>query len=133
SLKEQRPIRAMRARTSRKRLEEVRCVRASRRRVRRVLGGGRAGRWRGRENRGNVCNTGKRDIGLSGRSSPRSNPFVGSVRRPRLLWLRVIGGDNATRRIRCWNEGQFHTSTLGHICPPRGRILPSLRLFTLFG
>ena len=131
SLKEQRPIGAMRARTRRKRLEEVRGVRTSRRRVRRVvLGGGRAGRRRGRENRGGVFSSGRRGTALSGRSSRSSNPFVGSLRRPRLLRLRVVGGDHATRRTRCWNEGQFHTSTLGHVCPPRGWILPSLRLFT---
>jgi hypothetical protein len=39
SLKEQRPIRTMRARSRSKRLEEVRGVRARLRRVRRVLGG----------------------------------------------------------------------------------------------
>ena len=48
SLKEQRPIRATRARTKRKWLEEVRVGRASRRRVRREFGGERGGRGRSR-------------------------------------------------------------------------------------
>src|SRR3954447_21384058 len=47
SLKEQRAIRTMRASAGRKRVEEVRCVDASRRRVRRGLCGGWAGRRRG--------------------------------------------------------------------------------------
>src|SRR6185437_6207598 len=129
SLIEQKPIRAMRARTRRKRLEKVRGVRACRRRVRNVCGSGRA-RRRGRENRGSVFKGGWRGAGRSGRRWRRSNPFVGGVRRPRLLRLRVVGGNHAIRRIRVWSEGQFHTSTLGHAFAPRRRILPSDRLFT---
>src|SRR5947209_20095825 len=79
------------------------------------------------ETRGVVLNSGGWDVGRSGRGG---NPFVGNLGRPRLLRLRVVGGDHAIRRIRCWNEAQFHTSTLGHVCSPRRRILPSVRLFT---
>ena len=76
SLPEQRPIRAMRARTRRKRLEEVRGVRASRRRVRRGLRGAEERAGHGRENsRRHVQQRRARRIGLSGRSSRRSNPF----------------------------------------------------------